>query len=66
MLEQLGFVRARLILKRRDRARVVGSEPLVVKIRRTISVEVCGGNDGPVDRELLVIHAKTVALSVRV
>ena len=66
VLEHLCLVRARLILKRRDRARVVGSEPLVVVIRRTISMEIGDRNDGFVDRELLVIHAETVAVSVRV
>ena len=54
------------VLKGRDRARVVGSEALVVVIRRTVPLEVCDRNDRLIDRELLVIHTETMAVSVGV
>ena len=66
MLQPLCLVRPLLVLERRDRARVVGPEPLVVIIRRTVPMEVCDRNDRLVDRELLVIHPKTMAVSIRV
>ena len=66
MPQPLCLIRPLLVLKRRDRARVVGSEPLVVIIRRTIPVEVGDRNDRLVDRELLVIHPETMAMSIRV
>lgn len=66
MLEPLSLVWPRLVLKGRDRARVVGSEPLVVVIPRATPLEVGDRNDRLVDRELLVIHTETMAVSIRV
>jgi len=66
MFQPLGLVRPLLVLKRRDRARVIGSETLVVVVRRAVSFEVGNRNDWLVDWELLIIHTETIAMSVRV
>lgn len=64
MLQPLGLVGPLLVLKGRDRARVVGSEPLVVVVHRAIPLEVGNGDDRLVDWELLVICTETMALGV--
>ena len=66
VLHPLGLVWPLLVLKGRDRAWVVGSEPLVVVVRRTVPLEVGDGNGRLVDWELLVIYTETMAMGVGV
>jgi len=66
VLQPLNLVRPLFILEGRDSALVVGSEALVIVVRRTIPLEVSDGYDRPVDWELLVVHPKTVTVGIGV
>ena len=64
VLHPLSLVWSLFVLKGGDRAWVVGSGPLVVVVRRTVPLEIGDRNDRLVDWELLVVHAKTMAVGV--
>lgn len=59
-------VASRLVRERLDRRLVIRPVALVVERHGTVALEVCGSLERSIDRELGVVGAETVAVSVRV
>lgn len=66
VLQPFRLVWPLLVPKGANRAWVMGSETLVIIICRSVSLKVGDGDYRLVDRELLVVHAKTMTLGIGV